>query len=104
MRVRKANDTFIIGFMIGATIPVLGYWCIENIFTLLTEGGIMDEVTTSTFTKRIKTLTLLSVCTNLIPAQLASNKYYTQVVKGIILATMIYAGCWILYFFLGFKP
>ena len=75
----KRNDNFMIGFMIGATVPVLAYWAIGIIFQGLTDSGIMDEVTSSTFDKRIKTLSLLAVCTNLIPAQLSNNWRYTNV-------------------------
>jgi len=94
----KENDNILIGLMIGATVPVLGYWCIENLFTILTESGVMDEVTSSTFTKRIKTLSLLAICTNLIPSQLANNKRYVKILQGVVLATFLYAGCWIAHF------
>jgi len=98
---RKHNDSSLIGFMIGATVPVLGYWGIEIIFETLTSAGIMDEVTSSTFTKRIKTLSLLAICCNLIPAQLANNKRYTNILKGVVFATLIYTAFWAAYFFLG---
>ena len=98
---RKNNDNLLIGIMIGATVPVLGYWCIENLFTVLTDSGIMDEVTYSTFGKRQKTLTLLGICTNIIPAQLSSNKRYTKILQGVILATLAYAAFWSFHFLLG---
>lgn len=103
MRPRKANDSFMIGFMIGVTIPVIGYWCIENLFAILTDNGIMDEVTSSVAGKRLQTLSLLAICTNIIPSQLASNKRYGQILKGVITATLIYAAFWILYFFLEIR-
>ena len=59
---KKNNDNLLLGILIGATVPVLGYWCIETLFTLLTESGIMDEVSISTSVKRQKTLTLLAIC------------------------------------------
>lgn len=103
MRVRKANDNFMIGFMIGVTVPVIGYWCIENLFAILTEQGVMDEITMSVAGKRLQTLALLGICCNIIPSQLASNKRYNQVLKGVIAATLIYATFWALYFVLGIR-
>ena len=98
---RKQNDSVLIGFMIGVTVPVLGYWAIENIFIILTEQGIMDEVTASTYGQRAKSLALLGICSNIIPAQFANNKRYVNVLKGVILATLIYAACWAGHYYLG---
>jgi len=97
----RENDSILIGIMIGVTVPVLGYWCIENIFTLLTESGVMDEVTASTFGKRMKTLSLLAICTNIIPSQLANNKRYVKILQGVIFATLFYAACWVGHFIFG---
>lgn len=99
----KKNDNFLIGFMLGATVPVIGYWVIEQVFTMLTEAGVMDGVTGSTITKRLKTLALLAICCNIIPTQLANNMRYTNILRGCVLATFIYAGLWAGYFFLGIR-
>lgn len=98
---RKQNDSVLIGFMIGVTVPVLGYWVIENVFTILTDQGIMDEVTGSTFGKRGKTLALLAICCNIIPSQYANGRRYVNVMKGVILATLIYAAFWAAHFYFG---
>ncbi len=97
----KKNDNFWIGFMLGATVPVIGYWVIDQVFTMLTDAGVMDSVTGSTITKRLKTLALLAICCNIIPTQLASNMRYTNILRGCVLATFIYAGMWAAHFFLG---
>lgn len=95
---RKENDNILIGLMIGATVPVFGHWCIENLFAILTESGIMDEVSSSTIGKRSKTLTLLAICTNIIPAQFSSNKRYIKILQGVIFATLAYAAFWAMHF------
>jgi len=97
----KNNDSLFIGLMIGATVPVLGYWCIENLFLILTTSGVMDEVSASTFTKRLRTLTLLSICCNIIPAQLSNNMRYVKILQGVIFATLAYTLFWTLHFLLG---
>lgn len=100
---RKRNDNFMIGLMIGATMPVIAYWAIGVIFEGLTDAGIMDEVTSSTFDKRLKTLSLLAICSNIIPSQLSNNWRYTNVLRGVIFATLIYAVIWVLYFYLDVR-
>lgn len=97
----KSNDTFLIGLMIGATVPVIGYWGIEIIFDTLTSAGLMDEVTLSTSGRRAKTLALLAICCNLLPAQLANNKRYINILRGVVFATLIYTAFWFVYFYLG---
>jgi len=97
----KKNDTFIIGFMIGASVPIFGYWAISFIFDTLTSAGIMDDVTGSTIGKRIKTLSLLAICCNIIPAQLSNNMRYVNVLRGVVFATLVYTACWALHFHLG---
>ncbi len=99
----KRNDNFMIGFMIGATVPVIAYWAIGVIFQGLTDAGIMDEVTSSTFDKRMKTLSLLAICSNIIPSQLSNNWRYTNILRGVIFSTFIYAAIWIAYYYLGVR-
>ena len=98
---RKKNDSFLIGLLVGGIVPVVGYWGIGIIFETLTSAGIMDEVTFSTYGKRAKTLYLLAICTNIIPTQLASNLRYNNILRGAILATLLYAGAWVLHFYAG---
>ena len=101
LRQHKPYDNIFIGLMLGATVPVLGHFCIENLFDILTTSGIIDEVSSSTFTKRMKTLTLLAICTNIIPAQLSNNFRHINLLKGIVLATFLYAAAWAMHFYFG---
>lgn len=100
---RKKNDNFWIGLMIGATVPVIAYWGIGIIFETLTDAGVMDEVTSSTVTKRGKTLALLAICTNIIPTQVASNMRYNNILRGAIFATLIYACMWAGHYYLNIR-
>lgn len=102
MRAKK-NDNFFIGLMIGATVPVIGYWGIEILFEVLTDAGIMDSVTGSTIGKRSKTLALLAICCNIIPSQFSNNMRYTNILRGVVFATFIYAALWGAHFYLGFS-
>ena len=94
----RQNDNFWIGLMIGATIPVIGFWLIENIFDLLTAQGIMDDVTISTAGRRQRTLALLAIMCNMLIVQILRKRRYSELVRGVLIVTFIYCGLWIYYF------
>jgi len=95
---RKKNDNFWIGLMIGATIPVLGYFMVEFIFGTLVDLNLMDEATLSTTEKRNRTMALVAICFNLIPLQFIRAKSYDALLRGLLIATFIYCGGWIFLF------
>jgi len=98
MNLIKENDSILIGLLIGATIPLLGFFVIESVFELLTSKGIMDEVSNSSSGKRLRTMALVAICFNIIPLQFLKGRYYEGTIRGILLATFIYCGAWIAYF------
>ncbi len=98
MRVLKENDNILMGLMIGATFPVLGYFLIEMIFDFLTNKGLMDAVSAGTSAKRLRTLALMALCCNIIPIQFLNNRYNKATLKGVLIATFIYAGMWLINF------
>lgn len=98
MKILRDNNNILMGLLIGVTVPLLGYFCIDTIFTLLTEQGIMDEVSTSSGSKRQRTVALVAICFNIIPLQAIKSKFLSPIIKGIALATMLYAALWIYYF------
>jgi len=98
MRILKENNNILMGLLIGVIVPILGYFAIETIFDLLTQQGIMDEVSNSTGSKRRRTMALIALCCNIIPLQVIKSRAFGAIIKGIALATMIYAGFWIYYF------
>ena len=97
----RDNDNFWIGLMIGVTVPVLGYFVVENIFHLLSEQGIMDEISASTGQKRLRTVALIAICTNIIPSQYLAKQRYNNMLKACISVTLVYAGFWIYHFHSG---
>ncbi|MBT8231957.1 MAG: hypothetical protein KJN84_04985 [Bacteroidia bacterium] len=98
MRILKENNNILMGLLIGVTVPLLGYFCIETIFNLLTEQGIMDEVSLSSSTKRQRTMALVAICFNIIPLQVIRSRTFGSIIKGIVFATMLYAAFWVYYF------
>ncbi len=93
------KDSVLAGFVLGAIVPVLGYIVIEFIFNSLTQMGVMAEVTASTAERRMRTLSLLAICCNLIPFQIAKSKRWDDQMRGIVFPTLVYVGFWVYTFF-----
>jgi hypothetical protein len=98
MKFFEQNNNIMIGILLGATIPIIGYLCIESVFELMTSQGLMDEVSSASELKRTRTMALIAICTNIIGVQIFKGRRYGQLLNGIIIATFIYAGFWILLF------
>ena len=94
----KQNDSVWIGLMVGATIPVIGFWVIGNLFDFLTVQGIMDELTVSTMGRRQRTLALLAILCNMLAVQVLKRKRFDEIIRGILLVSFIYCGVWVYYF------
>jgi hypothetical protein len=98
MRIFKENDTLVMGLLIGASFPILGYYLIDLLFNFLTSQGLMDSVTQSSAGKRGRTLLLMGICSNIIPIQIMNSNRINNVLKGILIATFIYSGVWLVYY------
>jgi len=89
------RNSIMIGILLGAVVPVIGFVVIEFIFDILTHLNLMAEVSTSASERRMRTLTLLALCFSLIPFNIAKNKRWDQTMRGMIIPTVIYASAWI---------
>ncbi len=98
MRVLRENNSIWMGLLIGVTVPVLGYLAVDAIFSILTDMGMMDEVTLGSSGKRLRTMALIGICFNIIPIQFLNNRYYNAIQKGVMIATFFYCTMWVLYF------
>ena len=93
------NSQVLIGFAIGATVPVLGYMVISFVFEQLTLAGILGELGSSfSVIKRLRTLAVLAIASNLIPFQILKSRRLYYHMRGVLIATFIYAIIWIIYF------
>ncbi|MFZ1703262.1 MAG: hypothetical protein WAT79_02890 [Saprospiraceae bacterium] len=93
------KDSFIMGFVLGAICPVLGYMLIDFIFQLLTHYGLMEAVSVSTSGRRFRTVLLFSICCNLIPFQWSKKNRWDDTLRGIVIPTLIYVGFWLFKFY-----
>ncbi|KXK38122.1 MAG: hypothetical protein J5I52_02240 [Saprospiraceae bacterium] len=93
------KDSMLMGFVLGAITPIVGFVVIEFIFNTLTDMGWMAEVSMSTAGRRFRTLTLLAICSVLVPFQIAKVKKWDNTMRGMVFPTLIYVGAWIYQFF-----
>ena len=92
-------NNFWIGLLVGATVPVLGFVFLEQLFHLLTESGLVDEVTAGTSIRRQRTLALLAIACNLPFVQFLKSRIYDRFVRGILIASFIYSAAWFIYYY-----
>lgn len=86
------------GLLLGALMPIVGYILVDAIFNVLMHFNLMEVVTSSGLSKRLRTITLLAICTNLIPFNIAKNRRWDNTMRGIVFPTLIYVGAWIYKF------
>lgn len=99
MKKIKFNSDILVGFAIGVTVPVLGYFLVSTVFDWLTDAGVLGELGSSfSVIKRVRTVAVLALATNLIPFQILKNMRRYDHMRGILTATFIYAITWIIYF------
>lgn len=86
------RDKLLIGFAVGAVLPVLAYFLLSNLFAVV--AGLTDFP----LEFRERTLTLVAVCVNLLPFRAYNGMRATQAMRGVLLATGLYAIAWIVQF------
>ena len=90
----EKNSVFT-GLVLGAIVPVLGYIVTEFIFSLMTQAGIMEYVSGSGSSRRMRTLALIGICTNLVPFNVARKYKWDNTMRGIVFPTLLYVGFWL---------
>jgi hypothetical protein len=93
------KNSLLTGLVLGCIVPVFGFIIVEFIFNLLTQSGLMAEVSASTAGRRFRTLALIAICTNLVPFNIAKNRKWDNTMRGIVFPTLVYVGAWILKFY-----
>lgn len=89
----------ITGFVLGAICPVIGFYLTEIFYTLLTNKGILPDVVGYSMMLRIKTMSLIAICFNLFPFELARYKKWDNTLRGIVFPTLIYIAFWLYKYF-----
>lgn len=80
----------VLGFIIGALVPLLGYFIVYLIFR---NGGQSLESFTAAYwpdNKNFAKILTLSILANLVPFVYCNFKRYDYVSRGVFIATMLY--------------
>ena len=93
----EKNSVFT-GLVIGAVVPVLGFFAIEFIFDLLMKMELMEYVSGSGTSRRLRTKALIAICFNLIPLNIGRKNRWDDTMRGIVFPTLLYVGFWIYKF------
>ena len=89
------KNTIVMGLLLGAVIPVIGFVVFESIFEGLEMIGLIEEATSSAYMRRERTIGLLAICCNLIPFNYAKKRRWDNMLRGVVFPTLIYVAAWI---------
>lgn len=89
------KNSIFTGLVLGAIVPVLGYIVVEFLFGLLTQMGLMEYVSSSGSSRRMRTLALIGICCNLIPFNISRKYKWDDTMRGIVFPTLLYVGFWL---------
>lgn len=85
------------GLAIGLVLPFVGYALLLMIYDgLESTGALSGRGFSANFRQR--TLGIVAICLNLIPLNFFQKKRLTQSMRGLVLATLIYAVVWFINF------
>lgn len=90
-----AKNHILLGLVLGICIPIVGYALFMMLFEALESAGIMDEVTSGSAERRMRTLGLLGICANILPFEIYRKKRHDNTMRGLVIPTVIYIGIWI---------
>lgn len=91
------EDSLVIGFAVGAVVPVLAYLLIDGGFDLLAGAGLTNRFG-EPYAFRERTLGLIAICVNLLPFRAFVSLRNDASTRGVFLATGIYAAAWVIVY------
>ncbi len=87
------KDSLILGIILSIILPFIGFGFWWMINSGLSAADVMDAKG-NIFQFREKTVTLLSICFNLIPFQIAKNKRWDNMLRGVGITTLTFLLYW----------
>ncbi len=94
------EDNLITGFAVGVMLPVLVYLAITYTLEGLAGLGVTGAGGVP-FEFRTRTTALISICANLIPFKLYGNLRNDASMRGVLIATAVFAIAWFVKFGIG---
>lgn len=93
------NNSLPVGALIGALSPILGVAIVYFIFAFMVASGWMDDAAGGIYSKRMRTVLLLGICTNIYWIRRANSPFLAQQLRGISIVTMVYCVVWFAFYF-----
>ncbi len=93
------KDSIWIGFLIGSVFPFMAFGVLLMLFEWGTNAGMIDEVADPLGGKRLRTITLIALCSNAFFIHFYNNRYTGKSLRGILIITFIGAMIWFFVFY-----
>jgi len=90
--------------MIGVFLPCAGFYILKWIFQAAEGSGLIDPADYAMTSSRVRTITLIAICLNLLPLQLFQRRKESLSIRGLVFATVLMAGIWFYWFFDSLYP
>lgn len=88
------KNSLILGLAIGLLFPLFGSSLVFGIFDLMVTSGVMDEADMSLTGKRMRTIFLIGICTNVYWIRRYNRPFSGETLRGVIIATMLLSFIW----------
>lgn len=85
------------GLVIGLILPFVGYALLLSLYDWLESLGALSQTGFSS-NFRQRTLGIVAICLNLIALNYFQKRRLTNSMRGLVLATLVYAVVWFVYF------
>ncbi len=90
------KDKLITGLLIGFGAPIVGYYLIVGIMAII---DVLLDKKDVFILLRPSTHYLLALAFNIPAVNWVNNRYMSRTVRGIVMATLVYAGLWLWQFY-----
>lgn len=98
MEILKRNS-LPIGLTIGILFPLFGFSVVYGIFDIMVSSGLMDEATLGLKSKRMRTITLIGICSNIYWVRRYNQRFTDQTLRGVVVGTMLWAVAWFVLYY-----
>mgnify|MGYP000844985370 CR=1 FL=1 len=93
----RRYDNVVVGVLSGTLLPVVSFVVLYVVFIELSKLEIIpSEAMTADFP--IRTISLVSIGTNVVLVKYFQNRYAHRAVRGVVFPTFVFIIAWILYF------
>ena len=87
------KDNFVLGLIIGMCLPVAAYGIMLTIVDFADSQLLPPDISVSRGFRE-RTLSVIAICSNLIPFHIYNKRYASNTMRGMIPPTLIWVGIW----------